>query len=89
MDKKLKLIFRSRSTNSIDITLKQGERVLGTRGLTISQAFDNIVITAIDRLLDEAGVTGPHLKKAEILGKIEDKALWAMILKTIKQAIEA
>ena len=88
MDNKLKLIFRSKSAGVINITLKQGKRVLGTRGLTISQAFDNILIATLDRLLDVSGINKLYLKKAEILGKIEDKALWAMILKTIKQAIE-
>lgn len=83
----MKLIFSIKTQNRVSIQLLQGKRVVGQQSLTISQGFDNMLITTLDKLLAEFKMDRLRLKSAQILGKVEDKALWGMILKTINQAL--
>lgn len=82
----MNLVFNIKTTGNITIQLKNGKHLIGKETLTISQDFDNMLITALDRLLRKTKVDKVRLKTAEILGKTKDKALWSMILKTIRQA---
>ncbi len=82
----MNIIFDATTKDHVIIRLKAGTKILAEKRLTISQDFDNMLITALDRILRESKIDRACLKTAEIVGKREDKALWAMILKTVKQA---
>lgn len=85
----MKLIFNIKTSDKIEIILKQGRLVLDAESLTINQGFDNMLINTLDKLLRETKIDRMRLKSAEIQGKIKEKALWGMILKTILKALVA
>ena len=85
----MKIIFTVKKHNKLAVQLRVGNEVLSSSCLTISQGFDNMLITALDKLLRGTRIDRICLKSSEIQGKIEDKALWGMVLKTISKALAA
>ena len=62
--------------------------MVGVQALTISQGLDSMLITTLDKLLAGIKIDKVHIKSAEILGKIDNKAIWGSILKTVKAGLE-
>lgn len=84
----MKLIFNIKTEGIIRVLLKEGKRVVDETDLTISQDLDNMLIRTIDKLLSRNKIERLSVKTAEILGKLKDQALSAMILKTVRTAVE-
>lgn len=82
----LKLIFKIRESN-LEILIKDGKLVLGQKALTISRGFDNLLITTLDNLIRDTKIDKLRIKTAQILGKMNNRSLSSMILKTVRQAI--
>lgn len=78
----------SHSPGVIEIKLKKGNRILDELHLTITRNLDNMLITAIDKLLAKNRIDRLSLKTLEIQGEMGPGAVSSMILKTIKSALE-
>ncbi len=84
----MNLIFNVKNRDNIVIQLKRGDALLDELALTISQDFDTLLIKAIDNIIAKNTIGRLSLNKSVIKGKIEGSALWGMILKTVKSALE-
>lgn len=84
----MKLALTIKNENDIEIYLKRGRKVTDKESLTISQGFDNMLITAIDRLLIKNRINKLSLKSLKIPGKIRPEAVSSMIIKTIKTSLD-
>ncbi len=81
------IVFDIKTEGIVCIQLKRGRLIIAHKSLTISQAFDNMLITALDKLLEDNNIEKLSIKSVEIAGKMNDKTLSAMILKTVKNAL--
>ena len=83
----LHLIVVQNQNNQV-IQLKHGNSTVDEVHLTISQGFDNMLITAIDRLIIKNKISKLSLKSFKVLGKIRSESVSGMTIKTILIALE-
>ncbi|OGM95935.1 MAG: hypothetical protein A3B86_00785 [Candidatus Yanofskybacteria bacterium RIFCSPHIGHO2_02_FULL_38_22b] len=81
------LIVVQNQNNQV-IQLKHGNSTVDEVHLTISQGFDNMLITAIDRLIIKNKISKLSLKSFKVLGKIRSESVSGMTIKTILIALE-
>ena len=84
----MKVILTIKKENNLVIELKQGRKFVARENLTIDRNLDTLLITAIDKILSRNRIDRLSLRTLEIPGKLKDEAVSAMILKTIKTALE-
>ncbi|OGN15943.1 MAG: hypothetical protein A3B99_02875 [Candidatus Yanofskybacteria bacterium RIFCSPHIGHO2_02_FULL_44_12b] len=70
------------------LQLLKGRRIIDERSLTISQDFDTLLIGAIDNLLERNRIDRLSLNSVGIRGKIDNKAIWGMILRTASLGLD-
>lgn len=83
----MRLIFNVKNAKNLEISLNKGKLILVSQHLTIDQGFDTLLITSLDKLLRSIKIDSTCVKSAEILGKVDENALWGMMLKSIVQAL--
>ncbi len=86
-DYKAKIIFNAEKDGILKIELKKGENTLGNESLTISHGFDNILIDSIDKLLARHNIDKASLKNIEIAGKIDEKSISGMVIRSLAEAL--
>ena len=84
----MKLVLTIKNQNNIEIKLKKGKGVVDHESLTLNQNLDNMLITAIDKLLAKNRIDRLSLETLEIQGKMRPEAVLSMIIRTAKSAIE-
>lgn len=84
----MKLVYNIKNTDTAVLQLKNGRRTLDELHLTVSQGFDSMLITAIDKLLIRNRIDRLSLKSLEIQGEIRPEAVSSMIIRALKSAIE-
>ena len=85
----MKLILTIKNQNNIEIQLKKGKGVIGQESLTMGQNLDNMLITAIDKLLLRSNIDRLSLQSLEIQGKMRPEAVSSMVIKTVKSGLES
>jgi len=84
----VKIVFKIKEPNILNIQLIMGTKVFDETVLTISQGLDSMLIMALDNLVGRNKIERLSIKRAEIAGKLKDEALSDMILKTVKTALK-
>ena len=84
----MKLTLIIKNQNNITIELRENNKSIDHEDLTINQNLDNMLITAIDRLLIKNRINRLSLKSFKIPDKIRPEAVSSMIIKTVKTALE-
>jgi hypothetical protein len=84
----MKLFFYTQKEGKIlKIQLKQGNKIIEEKYLTLDKDFDIILIKTIDKIIKNNKINKLSLKKAKIIGKINPEAMFGMILNSIVKAI--
>jgi hypothetical protein len=84
----MKLILTIKKNNTANLKLRAGNKVIGHEGLTLSQDFDNMLITSIDRLLKRNTIDRLSLKSLKIQGKIRLGSTSLMVMAAVKSGLE-
>ena len=84
---KIKVVFNVKKPDLISIELRKGSELIDSEDLTISQGFDTLLISVLDKLLSRNNIDRLSLKSLEIQGDLREEAVSAMILKTAKSAL--
>lgn len=85
----MRIIFNIKDANKLEFSLKRGDMVIAEEMLTIDREFGNMLITSLDKLLGSIKMDSTCVKSAEILGKVDENALWGMILKSVSHALRS
>jgi hypothetical protein len=72
---------------TLELSTGEGKAKENSRYLTISQDFDNMLITAIDRLLKANRIDRLSLKGLKMPGKMRPEAVSMMILKAVDSGL--
>lgn len=84
----MKIVCNINNREIITLQLKKGECVFDELTLTISQGFDTLLITAIDKLLTRNRIDKLSLNTFKISDKIRSETISGMLIKTIKTVLE-
>ncbi len=84
----MKLVFNIKNDNSIVIQLKKGKALVDQETLTIGRGLDMLLIKTLDNIIIRNKIDRLSLSNIGIKGKIDGQALWGMVLKTVKTALE-
>jgi hypothetical protein len=85
----IKLIIQIQDKDSLIFMLKKGAKVLDRESLTVLRGFDNISLGSIDKLLARNKIDKTTLKNIEIAGKIDEKSISGMIIKTMVEGFRS
>jgi hypothetical protein len=83
----MKLDIMIKEGDAIVVQLRAGKKVVDEENLTLSQGFDILLITAIDKLLLKNRIDRLSLKSLEISGKTRPGAVSNMVMRAIKAAV--
>ena len=83
----MKLFLDIKDRNNIALQLKDSARLIDEESLTISQGLDTLLIRALDNIISRNRIDRLSLNNLGIMGKIDDHAIWGMILETVKIAL--
>lgn len=81
--------FKILHKDTVSVQLQERGLVVDDKTLTISQGLDNMLISALDKLLHRNRMGRLSLKSVEIRGKMESNRLSGMILKSVASALSA
>ncbi|MDP3696634.1 MAG: hypothetical protein Q8R55_01220 [Candidatus Taylorbacteria bacterium] len=84
----INLVIKIKTSDTLTLQLKKGYFVIDDESLTISQNLDNMLITAIDRLLAKNRIDRLSLETLEIQGEMSPEAVSSMIIKTIRSGLK-
>lgn len=79
--------FKVLNSSTVLVQLQEGRRAIDEDNLTISQGFDSMLISALDKLLHRNRIGRLSLKSVEIRGKVEPGRLSGMILTSVASAL--
>jgi len=85
----MKLALMLKEQNSLEIHLEGKGGKAGAESLTISQEFDKLLISSIDKIWIRNTMDRLSLKALKIEGKINKKAVFGIILGAVNAGLEA
>ena len=85
----MNLILILKNQNKLTIQLKQGDKIIDHKPLTISQGFDTLLISSIDKILVKNKIDRLSLKTFKIQGKLKPETVSSMILSTTISGLDS
>jgi len=73
--------------NNLTINLKQGKKTIDHESLTIARNLDTLLIIALDNILSRNTIDKLLLRVLRIQGKVREKTVSGMIIKTVKAGL--
>ena len=83
------ILFKVKNHELLEIQLIKGKLTINKTHLTISQDFDIMLITTLDRILSRNKIERLSLKSVEIAGKMPFNAVSGMVIQAVAKALNS